>query len=265
MTKNRDMKWLTAIHIALGLFLPVLVLLLTSCMEAEPEKASFGPESSASQVAAALDAPFGEVNPENILKGEFVHMETNQAIAGGKKFVTQDTGITVIDKVVNATTITYKLAIEEVTYESDGSSRTAISEQSVTVPKSSSSSLAQLAAKATAGTRSVGICEAVSDPNVTYHNLKAQNSSMNAPQQVQNGTFCAGQSPCKLATDQIAFDQVVWDGDKGTKIHCEFVYSTEVPFLAVQMKQCTTMAIPVDERSVVVTECSEVLNFASGN
>lgn len=251
--------------------------LLTSCLNAEPEAPDFGPEVSAQSVASALSAPFEVLNPTSIQKGEFVHIESNQAISGGTKFVTKDTGITVIDRQEDSDSIDLTLAFQEVTYSSDGSSSSTSFEDTVSISKSSASSfstssfsspslqsssaLAASSVKALA----ISICEPTLDSAVTFHKLAVTSSSDPVPQQVQNTSFCSGQSSCNISVSNISFDQVIHGDGESQKISCEYSYSTEVPYLAGQMKRCITLAVPIDGRSVVITECDQILNFTSGS
>ena len=263
-----------------NLFLLTLFLLpsLMSCLSAEPEETPFGDEVSAQSVADALNEPFQTLTPLSIKKGEFSHIETSQSISGGTRFVTQDTGITVIDRQETSDNIRLTLAVQEVNYSSDGSSESTVFEENIDLAKSSSkpealtktftsssSSPSSLIAQSLQAKEVVAICQPSNSSSVTYHNLSVSKTQKSAPTLVQNSSFCSGQPSCQLNVTDIRFDQVVKDGDGSIKIACEYSYATNAPFLSGQLKQCTTMAIPVDGRSVIVTECAEILNFTLGS
>ena len=250
-------RWLMVIHLCLGMLPPLIVLFLTSCLDAEADKAAFGVENSLEAVIEALNEPFLTLNPENIHKGEFVHIETNQSISGGKKFVSRDTGITVISRVDDGSSIQFKLAVQEVTYSTDGTSQNSISESTVTIKKSSQKARAVTFIKSAHKLNaqdSIEICKPSASSAVTYHNLVTSKGTASSPAPAQGA-----------ATFNIAFDQVIHAGDASKKISCEYIYSAQVPFLAAQLKLCITMAIPVENRNVIMTECSEVDNFAFGS
>lgn len=262
------------------IFLQVIAWLalpfLMSCFSAEPEERPFGDEVSAQSVADALNKPFDTLDPLSIKVGEFVHIETNQAISGGAKFVTQDTGLTVIDRQETSDSVRLTLAVQEVVYSSDGTSSSTTFEENIDLPKTSTSalsvnnvitgkSLAELSGSQLQTLNTIAVCEPTRNSAVTFHNLKVASSQQAVPSQVLNSAFCTGESNCDINVMSIRFDQVVKNGESSEKISCEYIYSTEVPFLSGQMKKCVTMAVPIDGRSLIVTECAEILNFVFGN
>ena len=177
-----------------------------------------------------------------------------------------------IDKTDTSDGTEYTLAEEEVDYNSDGTSNRSVFENTVLVPNSTGSStqskpsLAVLGMEEALHAASTGpqLCDAISDPSITYHNLKVTSGVVDAPDAVQGADFCSGKDPCQIDTTDISFDQVIWSGDQGQKVNCQYTFSDQVPFLASQLKQCITSVVLEQNQHVLVDQCAEVVDFQYG-
>ena len=276
--KPGQYRLLMAIHIFLAAVTPLIIFVLSSCLKAEEDaQVAVGDGTTASEVSTALTDSLGSASPLSIRQGEFVHIETYQKISDGPKFVTRDTGLTVIDRIEDGDLVRLNVAVEIVEYSSDGESDTLLVEDEVYIANDATPAEVAAANLKLASVEysifndtvytqnSFSVCSPFADENVSYHNLKRSVVSEPVPDAVIDSEYCGGSSDCNINVHKVEYDQVFWNGDEGIKIHCAFKYSQAVPYLAQQLEQCFTGVVKVDDRSLLLTECSVVRNFLEGN
>jgi hypothetical protein len=213
-----------------------------------------------------------------------VHTAEVQEVAGGQLTgVLSETGQTVIDRQEDATQITLTVVETKVVYANDENQKTS-TEFPVVIKKATASATSSLtatpAAGASASTAPSSQVAATSSPAVatilsdlhrahssdmkaTYHNLHVSQGLEDAPELVRAQPGCLGLPNCKLNVTRVSFDQVVWDGDTGNRIHFDYALSPDAPFLAQVLDKCLTLLVPISgsNSKTLLKQCTPVVSF----
>jgi hypothetical protein len=259
-------NWLLAgLHLLLALATPIVVLLLTGCLKGQARPGVLGPEVSAEQVNAALQKQMNSGNLGNMKVGQYVDFAVTQRIEGedfdspvGSRHVE------VINRQDDATTATFTMRITQDALQSNGSNQTVVTEDSITLKKTSSLSAQGLAANVNA---------AADSQKTTFHNLAESDGVMDPPDSVKNRAGCGGMSSCSLNVHYLQFDMAVWsDATNYQKISFDFAFSTQSPYLpygsdfnqltGLLIQDCRSTYIPIPNSiPVYVRSCSTLDDF----
>jgi hypothetical protein len=97
---------------------------------------------------------------------------------------------------------------------------------------------------------------------IAYQNLKTREVSLIPPKKVAEHETCQDIPNCHIKANLITYDIIfLFSNGKQQSLNVEWYISTEVPFFAGLLKQCTTTLVPVDKARVLVKQCSEVVDF----
>ena len=95
------------------------------------------------------------------------------------------------------------------------------------------------------------------------YNLSLTETTMDAPQAVQQSTGCQG-SNCRLRVRIVKFDTFATTAEGEKRIQHEYWISPDVPFVAHELKRCMSYSAQMEAVFVVITECLEVDDFRKG-
>ena len=97
---------------------------------------------------------------------------------------------------------------------------------------------------------------------VAFHNLQSVPVTLQPPEKVKNSPDCRGLKDCQIQATLIAYNVVFQLTDGSTQTHnVEWYVTNQVPFFAGLFKQCATSLVPIENVSVLVKQCTEVVDF----
>lgn len=251
----------------------VAMTLFTSCMKPVDKEIDFGPEVDSDVIGKTIFDSYGEFNPSDLRKGDFVEYQIVQVLGGVQERLIRQIGISVFDKVPATQDGTPGFVItivrETIDY-STGENPTPVVEQypNLFIPSeqtfSANKSIRPLSSKST----------------VTYHNFKKAYVSEAPPKAVAQSAGCAEIANCMLNVLQMSYDVVEkQDGQDPNKISVYQKVSPEVPFIVrlvdydpnssgntfiPNLNLCNRVAVKVENQPILVTTCQNVVNFVRG-
>ncbi len=225
------------LHALSVLLLPLLITLLGGCLEIE--------DLETPPAAACADVEFNlneatAMQPNSLSVNDYVHTEDSVAPLTNNPQVTAD----VLDKVISVssrpgnqfevrklkTTITYV----------DGQAKQETKEAVGVVPNA------------------YVLCP--SPDSVTYHGLQVFHRKMKV---TDFKADCGGFPNCEIDVTQVKFDQIFEDEGKKEVRKYDIITSKDVPYVAMQLKNCMSGTIPVNGQPLPVTLCTRVKNFGN--
>lgn len=101
----------------------------------------------------------------------------------------------------------------------------------------------------------------------TYHKLERTGSAVAIPDLVRKRTDCGGLANCSLPLRAISLKFDSWqNGTDGKPVKYTHYISAspDAPYFASLMSNCLQYSMPYQERSLLVTQCSDVKDFTFG-
>lgn len=274
------------IHLALALFIPVLLTVMMGCVKAKEFKEDLGPEVSGQAIDEALAKAVTGANFDHIDVGQFNSYSYTRRLEAEE--ITINLGDRRVE-VTNAqenddhTQVTFNLRITKNERLASGGFETVISEEPLVLNIGPSIG-------ASLGVRSFAAeprCEAISaksvadrvvraleDPveRVSYHHLREFSKQIDPPAAVRDRAGCGGLSNCKLSVNYIQFDMVIWrTRETYQKVSLDFAFSVDTPFLpygesfdqfnGLMITDCRSTYVPIETRTVYVRDCLSLDDF----
>ncbi len=252
------------------LFLIAICLLSLSC-ERDPVGNNRGPQTTPNDIIEAQNRSLAKLDPYQISMGQRVHFIESQEIissqgplkALSKEWVTEVTDVAnePSERVLTTyKTVTDKLWDENFVYVFKGiyslpqvealELLDQLDQSRYQLPKM----VQQLKERSGAEESEI--------TGVAFHNLIEQEVTIVPPDKVKNSTNCKNLTSCQIKGDRISYDIVFLMANGNTQTHnVEWLISSEVPYFAGILKQCSTSLVPVDTLRVLVKLCNEVVDF----
>lgn len=257
-------------------------LALTACPQlSQKESVQYGAESNKVEIGNSIQSALQGTSPFSMKAGEFVHFIMTQSYltaSGPQTVIQKEEGITVVSVKESATTATFGLVKQTVTYDSDNkATRTEVEDQviykktpSFSAPSVGSMSLNLLFSESFEGPLSLLASETPTDPNtvstITYHNYTKKEFISPPPAQVVKQDNCGGIPNCEIHVTELEYDEVYWYQNGSTKrLRHKLQLSKDVPYQATILNQCVTATGKVGSQFILVEQCQPVVNFKFGH
>lgn len=268
-----------------AILIPALLFIVSGCMKAPTTDIDKGVTTDCQQIDKAMS----ELQTSSVLsikKSEFAYIESTTRLENLSPELTQQYGVTIMDRQENSETIQLTIR-EEVRERIDGQFKTSIKEGPAYIQKTGNHTQTS-----NVGTAGVGIeqvsrklrimassaaaqgqgayCQAKTSGVVkSYNNLEISNFDAPVPAAVRARSDCGGLANCEgpLKAKQLKFDRWIEDPNDSSKeirVTTYIVTAPEVPFFATVFSQCVQYSWPVENRQVLVTACDDVKDFKFG-
>ena len=225
------------LHALSVLLLPLFITLLGGCLEIE--ELQNPPEAQCEDVENEMNT--ATAMPANSLKvNDFVHTEESVAPLTNNPQITAD----VLGKIISVTAqpgnqFEIRKLQTVITYQ-EGQSKQETKESISNVPNAYT------------------LCP--SPETVTYHGLQVFHRKMKV---TEFKSDCGGYANCEIQVTQVKFDQIYRNNGKQEVRKYDFTTSSDVPYVALNLKSCFSVTIDVNGQPLPVTQCSRVKNFGN--
>lgn len=248
-----------------------LVFLFVACVKVPDTAVNYGPEESIDDVEKKL-VPLSAPDPYTIKTGEFVSMDFLREIDRRPTTVTGQLSQEVTEKTDLGSI--FKIKIVTTNNELvDGQWKLSRTEKEYSLNKNPDD-ISSLAVRPLSESNVYYPCFPTlkdlvtkSKGKVTLHNVKLNQIKFPIPAAVKARPDCGGLNQC-IAIDAYDFsvDVVFWNDDKsGDRVNLSCVISNDVPFLAGDLKKCTSQSVFFQNRYIPITSCLVAQDFKFGN
>lgn len=237
-----------------------IIFFVSSCLKAPSQTEDHGPTVPTENVQKAIADAWGNVDPADIRKDEFMFLEQDQKISTLDPRVVYKESTQVLDRIETVKSYDYKLLLRSTTLDEDGNFKPVTStEQEISVNKSTAAkdeamlssapalptSLEALQKSMKSGSvglyesedgrlheRALGLqtvislyeaCVKATGWDVSCHNLQLTEGVMPPPTGVSSKPNCGGIVNCQVAFKKVSFDLVVSLTDEEGTSHVEKV------------------------------------------
>ncbi len=253
------------------LALMAVFFLLSSCVKVPDTKVDYGPEESLEEVERKL-SPLTTPNPYGINRGEFVAMDFLREIDKKPTTITGQLSQEVTEKKDLGSSFSIKIVTTSNEFV-DGQWKLSRTEKEYTLEKESN------------GVGDLGVRALNENPvyypcfprikkwvqegkgKVTLHNVKLNLIQFPVPDAVKRRPDCGGLSQCtSINAFDFSVDVVFWkDENLGDRLALSCVISNDVPFLAGDLKKCTSESVYFQDRYIPITSCLVAQDFKFGS
>jgi hypothetical protein len=262
----------------------ILLVQALGCMKAPEKKIEYGQEVPVDLVVKVMKTAIGPSDsPEQILKDEFLNIETTREIRGRPEIdLLSQVAITVVDRKVTKNQWQIKNTEEIKNYDLEHPSdsppaiiredhqcinknsfkrETCEIEDSLNILDLTSKKYKESMNDLTNTSRHFNFLfedqiypfkqlnpksNSDDEPIITFHNLSSEKVSIAPPKAVVESEKCNNIPNCKINVTVVEFDQVNWAIDlQGYKIHYKFVISPDVPQLSRRLQVCKQGSVQV--------------------
>lgn len=270
---------LHALHLGLGLSIPLLILVLVGCKKIKEEKADYGPEVPGEQIDLALSKAVHGASLEHVALGQYVDYVVVRRLENEETTTTMGgTRVEVFHKEELEDRIKFTLKIFRSERAGGNSFETRVTEEPLEIKKPSPQFLitdspmasGEITASSLAAEHAVGAMKKVS--RTTYHRLRESTGTIPAPAKAAERADCGGLNPCEIPVRYVQFDLVQWfDDGSSQKVSLDFGFSTATPYLpfgeyfdqftGLLVVDCRSTYIPIENRTVYVRDCMTLEDF----
>lgn len=247
-----------------------LALLISSCVKVPDTKVDYGPEESIEEVERKL-TPLTTPNPYGINQGEFVAMDFLREIDKKPTTITGQLSQEVTEKKDLGNSFSIKIVTTNNEFV-DGQWKLSRSEKEYTLNKNEET-VSSLSVRPLNENPVYYPCFPVikkwvqeGQGKVTLHNVKLSLIQYPIPDAVKRRPDCGGLSQCtSINAYDFSVDVVFWkDENMGDRIALSCVISNDVPFLAGDLKKCTSQSVYFQDRYIPITSCLVAQDFKFG-
>lgn len=244
------------------------------------DKIDFGPEVPSSLISKSLDESYGVFDPTQIKKNDFIVYHISQQInASNPRFVLEE-AFQVISKddcndPNNANCqaeqktdgFYFRLRYQTIDHTQSPPSEIVTDDYPIYVEESDTQT------KVKSINPFFMLAETPKPQKITYHNFRESWIQLDPPTKVKASTNCGNIPNCVLRTQELQFDQVIWDNNnKPTKTRIIARVAPDLPFIARLLDDsfipflsyCIQQSVIVKKQAVLVTQCRNIDNYYFG-
>lgn len=276
MNKKRGAWIWHTLHLVAAIALPVLFLLITSCIKAKEEPAQLGPEVQSSDINGAFaKATQGAPSVDQLQNGQYLYYEENRRLEREETTFLVGTHRITVERTHDdaAKTSTIILHHQEQVRKGDSFEELDHEDPPIVIPDGETTQAVGSLARALAEAPLKLDLQTQDDATrtgkplkITYHNLKVWSGQEDVPDDTKAKADCGGLSPCQMNVTYLTYDEAEWYSETDfDKYHYEFVFTTQLPFMGglygILDRGCVGLYVPINGTNYYVRDCQNLTDF----